>query len=166
MSKHLTLPTFGEIVPGEGGRLGGIMRGHIVDGVRQPDYALIVPEMKAISLPWGTYGKEIPACNSLTDGAANTSAMLAAKCPPAVQIAKLNIEGHTDYYLPASAELWALRANVPELFDKVWHWGSTQSSSDYAFVQDFEYGYSHWLFKDYERRVRAARRIPLYHFPA
>ena len=166
MSKHPTVPTFGELVPGDGGRLGGIMRGHIVDGVRQPDYALIVPDMKAISLPWGTYGKDIPACNSLTDGVANTRAMLAAKCPPAMQIAKLNIEGHTDFYLPARAELWALRANVPELFDKVWHWSSTQISSYDAFVQDVESGGSGWGSKDYEHRVRAARRIPLYHFPA
>lgn len=166
MSSKPTLPTFGEIVPGEGGRLGAIMRGHIVDGVRQPDYALIVPDMKSVTVQWGEYGKEIAGCNSLTDGLANTRAMLAAKCPPAVAIAKLKIDGHADFYLPARGELWALRANVPELFDKVWHWSSTQHSSIGAFVQDFEFGYSGWYSKGRDYRVRAVRRIPLQHFPA
>lgn len=53
MNHHPTLPTFGEIVPGEGGRLGAIMRGGIVNGTRQPDYAIIVPDLPTIALPWG-----------------------------------------------------------------------------------------------------------------
>lgn len=166
-TNHPTLPTFGEVVPGEGGRLGAIMRGNVVDGVRQPDYAIIVPDLKGVDLAWGERGKEIPGANSLTDGQANTAAMLAAKCPPALHIASLKTsEGHTDLYLPARAELWALRANVPELFDKAWHWSSTQNSGYDAFVQSFEYGYSGWDIKVSDDRVRAVRRIPLQHFPA
>lgn len=167
MRRQPTLPTFGEIVPGEGGRLGAIMRGHVVDGVREPDYAVIVPDLQAVTLQWGSYGKEIDGAKSLTDGLRNTAAMLAAKCPPALHIAKLaTIEGHTDLYLPARGELWALRANVPELFDKAWHWSSTQLDRDYAFAQVFENGNSYWGSKDYEFRVRAVRRIYLQHFTA
>lgn len=162
-----TLPTFGEVVPGEGGRLGAIMRGNIVDGVRQPDYAVIVPDLKGIDLAWGKREQDVTGAQSLTDGLANTAAMLAAKCPPALHIASLKTsEGHTDLYLPARAELWALRANVPELFDKAWHWSSTQGSGSYAFVQSFEFGSSDWDSKDDDYRVRAVRRIPLQHFPA
>lgn len=165
MNHHPTLPTFGEIVPGEGGRLGAIMRGSIVNGTRQPDYAIIVPDLPTIALPWGK-NEEIKGADSLTDGLANTQAMHAAKCPPALHIAKLNAEGHTDLYLPARAEMWALRGNVPELFEKDWHWTSTQDSRDFAFVQGFEIGYSGWYGKGNDCRVRAVRRIPLYHFPA
>ncbi|MFZ2306191.1 MAG: DUF1566 domain-containing protein [Rhodoferax sp.] len=166
MKKTPTLPTFGAIVPGEGGHLAGIMRGPVVNGERQPDYALIVAITPAVLLPWGEYGKEVAGACSLTDGLANTQAMLKAKCPPALHVAGIEIEGHKDYYLPARAELWAARANVPELFDKAWHWSSTQHSRLNAFVQVFEYGGSFWNRKDYEHRVRAFRRIPLYHFPA
>jgi hypothetical protein len=51
---------------------------------------------------------------------------------------------------------------APQLFSKDgWYWTSTQYSSDSAFVQDFEYGYSYWDFKGYERRVRAFRWVHL-----
>lgn len=166
MKQHPTLPTFGEIVPGEGGRLGGIMRGAMVNGVRQPDYALIVPDMPTISLPWGKYDEEVKGADSLTDGLTNTQAMLKKKCPPALHISKMTVDGHSDFYLPARGELWALRANAPELFDKVWHWGSTQLSRNTAIVQAFEVGFSHWDGKDAEYRVRAVRRVQLHHFNA
>ena len=162
-----TLPTFGEIVPGEGGRLGAIMRGPVVDGVRMPDYAIIVPDLPGKDMAWGKRETDVAGATSLTDGLANTAAMLAAKCPPAIHIAALRTaEGHADLYLPARAELWALRANVPELFDAGWHWSSTQDAGYYAFVQSFENGDSNWHGKDNDYRVRAVRRIPLQHFPA
>lgn len=161
-----TLPTFGEVVPGEGGRLGAIMRGPVVDGIRQPDYALIVPDLPGKKLAWGKRGVDIAGAMSLTDGQANTAAMLAANCPPALHISKLKTaEGHTDLYLPARAELWALHANVPELFEKALHWSSTQNGSYYAFSQSFEGGSSNWGLKDDEFLVRPVRRIPLQHFP-
>lgn len=167
MDQRPTLPTFGEIVPGEGGRLGAIMRGHVIDGVREPDYAVIVPDIAAVSLAWGKYGQSVDGANSLTDGLRNTQAMAEADCPAALHVLKLRTpEGHDDLYLPARAELWALRANVPELFEKAWHWSSTQYSPLSAFAQDFEYGYSDWGLKDDVWRVRAVRRIPLQHFTA
>lgn len=164
MKQQPTLPTFGEIVPGEGGRLGAIMRGNIVDGVRQPDYAIIVPDLTGVELQWGQHSTEIAGASSLSDGLANTAAMLKAGCPPAVHIATLKTdEGHTDLYLPARGEMWALRNNVPELFEKRWHWTSTQDGRYYAFVQDFEYGDSYWSSKGYDFLARPVRRIPLYH---
>ena len=166
MNQTPTLPTFGAHVPGAGGHLSAIMRGPTVNGVRQPDYALIAANVPGILMPWGEYGQKVKDCDSLTDGLANTRAMLKAKCPPAVHLAGIEIEGHKDWYLPARAELWAAYANTPELFAKVIHWSSTQDSSSYAFAQDFEYGNSSWDVKDFQRLVRPFRRIHLYHFPA
>lgn len=164
MKRQATLQTFGEIVPGEGGRLGAIMRGALVGGVRQPDYAIIVPDLPSAKLPWGEYGKSAAGADSLTDGLANTEAMIAAGCSAANHIRNLRDNHHQDLYLPARGELWALRANVPELFEKDWHWSSTQDSPYYAFVQDFEYGSSFWYYEGYAYRVRAVRRIQLQHF--
>lgn len=166
MNRTPTLPTFGTDVPGAGGILSGIMRGPLVKGLRQPDYALIAANVTGILMPWGEYGTTVKGCDSLTDGLANTQAMLAAKCPPAVHLSGLEIEGHKDWYLPARAELWAAYANTPELFAKSIHWTSTQLSSDLAFAQDFEHGFSRWFLKDCQRLVRPFRRIQLYHFPA
>lgn len=171
MKQQPTLPTFGEIVPGEGGRLGAIVRGNVVDGVRHPDYAIIVPDLTGVALQWGQYGTEIAGAGSLSDGLANTAAMLKANCPPAMHIAGLKTdEGHADLYLPAQGEMWALRNNVPELFEKRWHWTSTQGGRGDAFVQDFELGHSlsnwHWDSKVNGYVVRPVRRIPLYHFNA
>lgn len=160
-----TLPPFGEVVPGQGGRLGAIMRGALVGTVRQPDYAIILADTPAAILAWGEY-TEVNGADSLTDGQTNTAAMLKAKCPPALHASKLLIDGHQDFYVPARAELWALRANVPELFEKEWDWSSTQSGRLSAFYQSFESGTSGWDSKGSELRVRACRRIPLYHFPA
>lgn len=164
MKKQISLPTFGEVVPGEGGRLGAIMRGNLVGGVRQDDYALIVPKVTPIKLQWGVYAELVPGADSLTDGLANTQAMLRAKCPPALHIAALEAEGNKDLYLAARAEYWALRANVPELFATAYHWTSTQGSSNYAVAQDFEDAVSDWHYKNVEFLVVPVRRIPLYHF--
>lgn len=167
--KMKTLPTFGEAPHGEGGLLGAIMRGALVDGVRQPDYAVIVSTAELGDVGkkrWGEYGRDVPSATSLTDGLTNTIAMAAAKCPAALAVHKLKVAGHSDWYIPSRAEMWALRANVPELFPKEIHWTSTQGDSDYAFAQDFAHGGSNWSGKDSEFRVRAVRRIQLQHFNA
>lgn len=164
-----TLPTFGDIVPGEGGRLGAIMRGELVDGIRQPDYAVIVPDDKAANLgpmKWGKYGQDVSGAMSLLDGLANTIAMAKAGSAAALQVVALVIDNRADFYIPSRGEMWALRANVPELFEKEWHWTSTQIGRDGAFVQTFAYGDSNWFVKDNESRVRAVRRIQLQHFNA
>jgi hypothetical protein len=169
---HPTLPPFGEIVPGEGGRLGAIMRGDLVEGVRQPDYAIIVSGLPCIAgddvkMAWGSYGKQIAGAASLTDGQANTAAMLKAKLPIARRVTAVTADGHSDFYLPARNELRALYLTVPELFAKQgYYWSSTQNDAHYAFCQDFEDGYSTWCTKFSQLRVRACRRIQLHHFSA
>lgn len=171
MQAHpITLPAFGAAIPGQGGHFAAIMRGPIIDGTEQPPYALLVADAAAgeiESVEWGNYGKDVPGTSSRTDGLANTIAMAAANCPAALRVQAITIDGHSDYYLPALGELNSAAANVPELFNTDgWYWTSTQDSRYDAFVQDFEDGNSYWDHKGYEHRVRAVRRIPLYHFPA
>ncbi|EJL90449.1 hypothetical protein PMI15_00262 [Polaromonas sp. CF318] len=150
-------------VAGQGGYLAAVMRGHVVNGVEQPAYALIASEAAAgefISI-WGNRDQSVDGANSRHDGKANTEAMAAAGCPAALKVKALVIEGHSDWYVPSLGELNAAASNAPELFSKGWHWTSTQYSRNLAFVQLFEYGDSSWDSKDGEFRVRAFRRIPL-----
>ena len=158
-------PKFGAPVPGQGGILAAIMRGATIDGIEQAPYALLVSDAtkgEFEDVAWGKYGEDVANATSRTDGQSNTAAMLLAHCPAAIRVTELSIDGHSDYYLPALGELASAAANVPELFSTDdWYWTSTQGSRDYAFVQDFEYGKSFWSGKDYERRVRAVRRISL-----
>jgi hypothetical protein len=161
----LTLPAFGAVIAGQGGMLAAILRGPTVEGVEQPPFALLVSDAAVgefEDITWGEYGKDVPGTSSRTDGSANTAAMALANCPAALKVRELTIDGHSDWYLPSLGELNSAAANVPELFKKEgWYWTSTQRSRDDAFVQDFEYGSSGWRYKDYERRVRAFRAIPL-----
>lgn len=169
MNQQPTLPSFGEIVPGEGGRLGAIMRGEMVDGVRLPDYAVIVPDAKGTQIAkaaYGCYGVDIAGTGSLLDGLANTRAMAAAGSDTAKKVLDMKVNGHADLYIPSRGEMWALRANVPELFEKEYHWTSTQGGRYYAYVQYVAYGYSGWGTKGNDYRVRAVRRIQLHHVSA
>ncbi|MDQ1260607.1 MAG: hypothetical protein QG643_2433 [Pseudomonadota bacterium] len=169
MKQQPTLPTFGEIVPGAGGRLGAIMRGALVDGARQPDYGVIVSEAKGGDLGqhvWGTRDQDVVGARSVTDGLHNTIAMAKAGSRIALSVVGLKHAGFGDWYLGARAEVFACYANVPELFPQEWHWTSTQASRDIAFAQLFADGSSRWGGKDHELRVRAFRRIHLQHFTA
>lgn len=165
MKQTPTLPTFGAMVPGQGGIFAAILRGPIVDGVQQPPYALLVADATVGEIEeviWGEYGTDVPGTSSRTDGQANTDAMVLANCPAALRVREISIDGHTDFYLPTLGELNSAAANVPEIFSTDgYYWSSTQGSRYDAFVQDFEGGNSYWDGKDSGRRVRAFRRISL-----
>ncbi|MCE0877041.1 DUF1566 domain-containing protein, partial [Pseudomonas monteilii] len=50
-------------------------------------------------------------------------------------------------------------ANVPELFEKAYHWSSSQRSANYAYDMDFEVGWLSFGHKDLEFLVRPVRRF-------
>lgn len=160
MSTNLqrSLPFFGERVPGERGRLGAIMR-----GTGNNDYAILVPDMPRVSCQWSTSCRPVVVgAQSLTDGLKNTQSMLAAKQPIALLMTKAPFSCWDGLYLPARAELWALRANVPELFSDGWYWTSTENAlGDGAYIQDFAGVGSLWTIKSNEYFVRFVRKIPL-----
>lgn len=149
-------PAIGKEWPEQGGIFAGIMRGE--NG--QPDYYLIVPtNTENPQLEWGGHGKETANANHEFDGLANTKALADGSHPAADWAARLNINGFNDYYLPARRELSLCYANTPELFEKEWHWSSTQSSASFAYVQDFSNGYQSLYRKVDDCRVRAVRRL-------
>lgn len=165
--RTLTIPTFGTLLPALGGHFGAILRGAAADG--SEDYVLIVSPADSAGaiedVKWADSYTHIEGTASKTDGQANTAAMAAAGFDLAKTIQALDLGGHTDWYLPAAAELRALSATVPDLFDQSdWYWSSTQYSRPSAWVQDFSDGYSSAFHKDTEFRARAVRKIQLQHF--
>jgi hypothetical protein len=148
--------------PGQGGVYAGIMRGE--DGL--PDYHLIVPTHSSASIKkiiWSDSYIDQPIANHEFDGLANTTALCkSAYSHPAAQwAASLKIDGLSDFYLPARRELSLAFATVPELFEKEWHWSSTQYAAHpgYAWLQDFTNGNQGYLPKSNEYRARPVRRI-------
>ena len=110
-----------------------------------PDYYLIVPILtEQLRAEWGGYGEECEGATSMSDGLANTRALLADtnEHPAAKLASEFTADGHSDFYLPARRELQAAEANVPELFEKAYHWSSSQFSANTAYYVAFEVG---WL---------------------
>lgn len=154
------VPRIGEFWPEQGGVYAGLMRG--VDG--SADYHLVIAagdEGQQAELEWGGRGKDEPGATSEWDGKANTAALVASvhAHPAAEWAASLSIGGHHDWYLAARRESALCYANVPELFDKVYHWTSTQYSPGSAWNQNFYDGSQDGNDKSYDFRVRAVRRV-------
>lgn len=61
---------------------------------------------------WGEFDQEIEGARSFFDGQANTQAMAEAGSELAKAIQALNINGHTDWYLPARDELELVYRNL------------------------------------------------------
>lgn len=63
--------------------------------------------------------------------------------------------------LPKQTDVSAFHAGGNEAMEAVWHWSSTQYSAYGAWYQTFDGGVQSLGCKDYEGRVRAARRFKL-----
>ena len=153
-------PTLGSYWPEQGGYNAGLVRGE--DGA--PDYYLIVPELtEQLRAAWGGYGEEVEGASSASDGLANTRALLAdSNEHPAAKLAsEFTADGHSDFYLPSRRELQLAEANLPELFEKAYHWSSSQRSAYHAYNADFEDGWLLNVHKDFEFLVRPVRSLIL-----
>ena len=158
----LTPPRIGTEWPGEGGIYAGIIRG----AAGRPDYHLIVPTADDAAVEEVKFGRDtdVPSATSDYDGRANTIALVNAGGFPAAEWAhSLAIGPHSDFYLPARHELRLMWLNVPELFEKAWHWSSTQYAAyPYdAWGQDFDDGGQGNFHKSYAGRARAVRRLTI-----
>lgn len=152
------VPALGSHWPEQGGYNAGMVRGE--DG--SPDYYLIVPALtEQLRAAWGGYGEEVEGASSASDGLANTRALLAnSNEHPAAKLAsEFAADGHNDFYLPARRELQLAEANVPELFEKAYHWSSSQRSACDAYCMVFEGGWLNGFRKDLEFLVRPVRRF-------
>ncbi|MES2909864.1 MAG: hypothetical protein V4718_00660 [Pseudomonadota bacterium] len=147
-------PAVGQPWPSQGGIYLGIHNNqHLV--------AMTAPECN-FKGAWGEYDQNVTGAQSRTDGLANTKAMAEAGSAIAKRVLALAIDGHADLFIPSQTQLQHAYTAAPQAFEKSgWYWSSTQSSSNLAFVQDFEDGYSSWIIKGYELRVRAFRVIQL-----
>lgn len=155
---NLVQPPIGEYWTGQGGIYAGTVRGR--DGGK--DFCLIVPtDPKAIftKRSLGTYGTDVTGATSYHNGPANTRALAETGSDLCKEILALEIEGHKDFFLPSQTELMMCWVNVPELFEKVWHLSSTQSSARNAWHQDFGYGLTYTNDKKAEAVGRACRRL-------
>lgn len=158
-------PAYGEYWAGQGGIYCGTLPA--MHGL--PARHLVFSTVEAPErLTWGPYGEKVPGCDSRVDGRTNTAAVLAHKAtsgsdyPAAEWAAAYTADGHTDFHLPSQADLFMASLCAPNAFNpNSWHWSSTQGGPRRAFVQDFEYGNSHWTSKGVTYRVRAVRWIHL-----
>lgn len=158
----LTPPALGELWKGQGGIYAGLVRG----SNNQPDHHLIVAPPGSIghlnNVQIGTRGTDVVGATHRTDGMANTKAFASEGSELCQQMLDMHIDGHRDWYLGADGEFHFAYCNVPELFDKQgWYITSTQRGARYVRIQDFEYGLSYGVSKDYSGRAVAFRRIQL-----
>lgn len=150
------VPAIGEYWPGEGGVNGGLFQG----GDR-PYYLIVAPgEGAEADLEWGGYGKELDGAKSPWDGQANTAFLIGSDRdhPAAKFCASFEREGHKDFYLMARREATFLEATVAGVFSNPWHWTSSQSSANGAYIMGFEAGWLNTYVKSHERLVRPVRR--------
>ena len=152
-----SIPALGEYWSGQGGFNGGLVaaRGNV------PAHYLIIAKEDVGDHEWGGRGKDSGA-TSTTDGYGNTEALRGSDedHPAADACAKHQADGHSDFYLPACAELYHCWVNVPELFAKdCYYWSSSQRSAYYAFYLGFVGGFQSTSGKDFELRVRPVRRF-------
>lgn len=152
----IAAPGIGEYWSGEGGHNGGFVPAR--DGIAA--HYLVFAAKDAGSHAWGRRGEESSATSKI-NGYANTQALLEERGhPAALACAEYMADGHSDFYLPAAAELYQGWLNAPELFAKdCYYWSSTQRSAYYAFYMTFDDGYQYSGVKNGELRVRPVRRV-------
>jgi len=150
----LTPPRIGTPWPGQGGIYAGIARGI------EADWRLILATADLGRLAWGGTRKVAGADNT-RDGMVNTRALAAAKTkhPAAEACAALEVDGHSDFYLPSRFELALLFANARDHLKPHWHWSSTQFDASDAWHCGFDFGHQGNSHKSFEGCAVAVRRV-------
>lgn len=147
------IPALGEYWPGQGGINGGFVaeRGDV------PAHYLIFAASDVGEHAWGRYREESEA-TSKWDGKANTDALIAAGGHPAAEACRAyTVDGHSDFDLPAAAQLY--QAWVHDLITEGYYWSSSQRSANLAFGMGFGVGLQLSVGKDDGLRVRPVRRF-------
>lgn len=159
--------------------------GFYAGDIQYPDgswYKLIVADKVADiagnDALWRTSTPAPDVTDSLTDGVANTSAMIAAGIelhPAANHCINHAGGGNSDWYMPARDELNVIYLNLgfnrpdcppdflsggPQAFDSANYWTSTQYSSYHGWIQHFSTGsQSYGGMNNTSNRVRPVRRL-------
>lgn len=152
--QKLSPPAIGQIWAGQGGIYAGIIPAR--DGAEA--YHLVIGEELG-RFSWGQNDVEAPA-TSRDDGKANTEDLLKAGdgYPAAKASAAYQADGHSDFYLPAIAELHRAWNN---LGGQPWGlvWSSSLRPDNSVEFLDFIDGYQGSHDTEGEHIVRPARRI-------
>lgn len=155
------IPLVGSLWPEQGGWRAAEIRGE--NG--KPNYDLILVQgddgkpVVIENVEWGRYGHEITGCASLTDGQANTAAMVEAGLDLAKRITGTKVRGFDDCYLPAICELHAVYMSLREHLPQSYFWSSSQFSAYSARRQGFVSGGSGWGSKDTTYSAFLVRRV-------
>lgn len=135
-----------------------------------PDYVqgevhgiIAAPNDQSSGIPWGCHGTGITGTSdNLGTGPSNTLAIVIG-CDDNNTAAKLCsnlvLNGYSDWFLPSRDELQKLFQNKEVIggFQNVSYWSSTQSSTTFAKVVNFETGDNLTSSKSIDVRVRAIR---------
>jgi len=140
-------------------------------------YAIIISpkaEGEFQDTQWNKSRKTVEGAKSYFDGLANTEAMAVAGSKLAEKVCALRIGDYDDWFLPSRQEALIIKGNEAaagelfqeggtEAFERDWYWTSTQCAADpdYAWMQNFYYGYQYDDRKDGDGRARAVRRVPV-----
>ncbi len=151
----IQLPAIGQPFPGQG----GIYAGFIPARNGAEGYHLILGDELPGRFEWGPYD-DLTEATSLTDGLANTQALVAAgaQYPAAKAASNYVAEGHGDFYLPSAAELYEVWLNLNGKLSG-WVWSSSQRSANVAFHLGFDDGDQYSTGKSCALRVRPVRRF-------
>ena len=152
------IPRIGTYWPGQGGIYAGPQLaedGNIYHLIRAVD------DISA-GIAWGERGTELSGCADKWHGMENTKAMAAAGNAAAIKVLALEIDGHRDFFIPAQKQGQMLNVNAPSASVKKAYWTSTQFSSNGAWYQSFDGGYSYVTNKVTQFAVCAVRRFLAY----
>jgi len=141
------------------------------------------PSDNSTGMQWGCFEHEnTPGATSLTDGKANTMAIInfhnsldnyaanPAQCHEdndgsiaALICNSLDAFGYNDWYLPSKDELNALFENKDAIggFTNDVYWSSTEATAyldDFVWLQNFDSGQQYGISKTFSAKVRCVRR--------
>jgi hypothetical protein len=143
----------------EGGYFGGIIDND------EERYAIIVSpkDLGETKLQFKTTNTADSGIQSTWNGQANTLNINDDEHPAAQWCSNLNINGYTDWYLPAKDELNLIYNNFKKDFIKDFYWTSTEHTANTttAWLQGFSIGPQYYYNKAYYLYVRAIRKVSL-----
>jgi hypothetical protein len=122
-------------------------------------------QLPAIGQPWPGVAGVYAGITTGRDGVPYALVVLDAKPASSLTWRKaINWAKGLDAELPNRVESALLFANVPENFEKRWHWTSEQFSAGSAWVQYVTYGSQDYSVKSLECLARAVRRFTIQSF--
>jgi len=120
---------------------------------------------ETFGIEWGCMSTHIAGATSNTDGAANTSAIIAScssRPIAASACADLSVDGANDWFLPAKDQLnllWLNRKNIGRFIEpccSYYYLSSTEYNADYAWAQYFDEGNITYYQQDFYKSAHIA----------